>query len=174
MKNINYILNIIGSLSILYTLLKLPEFYVVLTNKIYDFIIFQKSGILLYSYNFETCRETDETLLKGSILIGINHILSNFIYKKDQLNIIKMEDLDLVFEYDTYYGYALLLVTNQRNVIIEKAVKNFMQSFNDMNKNELKKIENFSQLIDVSVFKNAKDLINEYFYPYVQKKETVS
>ena len=174
MKNINYILNIIGALSILYTLLKLPEFYVVLTNKIYDFIIFQKSGILLYSYNFETGRETDETLLKGSILIGINHILSNFIYKKDQLNIIKMEDLDLIFEYDTYYGYALLLVTNQRNVIIEKAVKNFMQAFNDMNKDELKKIENFSKLIDVSVFKNAKDLINEFFYPYLQKKESVS
>ena len=85
-----------------------------------------------------------------------------------------MEDLDLIFEYDTYYGYALLLVTNQRNVIIEKAVKNFMQSFNDINKDELKKIENFSKLIDVSVFKNAKDLINEFFYPYLQKKESVS
>lgn len=169
MKNINYILNIIGSLSMLYTIFTMPEFFVVLTNKIYDFIIFQKSGILLYSYNFETGKETDETLLKGSILIGINHILANFTYKKDQLNLIKMKDRDLVFEYDTYYGYALLLITNQRNVIIEKAVKQFMQKFNDLNKEKLKEIDNFGQLIDVSVFKNAKELINEYFYPYLKK-----
>lgn len=170
-KDINYLLNILGSIFILYTLLRMPDFYVVLTNKIYDFIIFQKSGILLYSYNFETGKETDESLLKGSILIGVNHILTNFTYKKDQLNLIKMKDRDLVFEYDTYYGYALLLITNQRNVIIEKAVKHFMQSFNDLNKEQLKKIDNFGQLIDVSVFKNAKDLINENFYPYLKKSK---
>lgn len=168
-KGINYMLNIIGSISIIYTLIKMPEFFVVLTNKIYDFIIFQKSGILLYSYNFETGKETDESLLKGSILIGINHILTNFTYKKDQLNLIKMKDRDIVFEYDTYYGYALLLITNQKNAIIENAVKHFMQSFNDLNKDQLKKIENYGQLIDISVFKNAKDLINENFYPYLKK-----
>ena len=79
-----------------------------------------------------------------------------------------MKDRDLVFEYDTYYGYALLLITNQRNRIIERAVKDFMQSFNDLNKDTLKKIEEFSQLIDISVFKNAKDLINKYFHPYLK------
>ena len=168
-KDINYLLNIIGSISMVIIVLRMPEFFVVLTNKIYDFVIFQKSGILLYSYNFETSKETDEMLLKGSILIGINHILSNFSYKKDQLNLIKMKDRDLVFEYDTYYGYALLLITNQKNVIIEKAVKQFMQLFNDLNKENLKKIENFGQLIDISVFKNAKDLINELFYPFLKK-----
>ena len=171
MKDISYFLGIIGSLSMSYTILKMPEFFVVLNNKIYDFIIFQKSGILLYSYNFETGKETDETLLKGSILIGINHILANFTYKKDQLNLIKMKDRDLVFEYDTYYGYALLLITDQKNVIIEKAVKQFMQKFNDLNKEGLKKLDNFGQLIDVSVFKNAKDLIQKYFYPYLKKNK---
>ena len=121
--------------------------------------------------HFETGKETDESLLKGSILIGINHILTNFTYKKDQLNLIKMKDRDIVFEYDTYYGYALLLITNQKNAIIENAVKHFMQSFNDLNKDQLKKIENYGQLIDISVFKNAKDLINENFYPYLKKSK---
>ena len=45
-----------------------------------------------------------------------------------------------------------------------------MQQFNDLNKEQLKKIDNFGQLIDVSVFKNAKELINEYFYPYLKKQ----
>jgi len=169
-KDFNYLLNIFGSIFILYTLLRMPDFYVVLTNKIYDFIIFQKSGILLYSYNFETGKETDESFLKGSILIGINHILTNFTYKKDQLNLIKMKDRDLLFEYDTYYGYALLIITNQKNMIIQKAVKQFMRKFNDLNKEKLKEINNFSQLIDVSAFKNAKDLIYEYFLPYLKKQ----
>ena len=106
LKNINYLIGIMGSLSMSFIVIKMPEFFVVLTNKIYDFIIFQKSGILLYSYNFETGKETDETLLKGSILIGINHILANFTYKKYQLNLIKMKDRDLVFE-----SHALTLDT---------------------------------------------------------------
>ena len=82
-----------------------------------------------------------------------------------------MKDRDLVFEYDTYYCYALLLITNQKNVIIEKAVKQFMQKFNELNKEGLKKLDNFGQLIDVSVFKNAKDLIKKYFYPYLKKNK---
>ena len=65
-----------------YYLIKKPFLFIELTNRLYDFIIFHRSGILLYSYNFETGQETDESLLKGSILIGINHILSNFIDRK--------------------------------------------------------------------------------------------
>ncbi len=157
---------LIGSFIATYNIFKRPTLFFELTNKIFDFIIFHKSGILLYSYNFETGKETDESLLKGSILIGINHILSNFITKKDQLKLIKMKERDIVFEYDNTHGYAILLTTNHRNNFIEKAVSSFMDKFTELNKEKLK---NMKGLIDISEFKNAKELILANFDPYISK-----
>ena len=155
---------IFGAVFFSYYLIKKPFMFIELTNKIYDFIIFHRSGILLYSYNFETGTETDESLLKGSILIGINHILSNFINKKDQLGLIKMQNRDIIFEYDNTHGYALLLTTNHRNSFINKAVSKFMKKFTDLNQEKLK---NLTGLIDASEFRNAKDIILEFFEPFI-------
>ncbi|MFX1302906.1 MAG: hypothetical protein ACFE9X_06075 [Promethearchaeota archaeon] len=120
----------------------------------------------MYSYNFETGEDTDESLLKGSILIGINHILSNFIDKKDQLGLIKMHNRDIILEYDNNHGYALLLTANHKNTYIDKAVNNFMNKFTSLNKEKLK---NLHGLVDVSEFRNAKDIIMEFFEPFVIK-----
>ena len=158
------IVYLIGAFIASYNIFKKPALFIELTNKIYDFIIFHKSGILLYSYNFETGKETDDSLLKGSILIGINHILSSLVDKKEQLNLIKMKDRDIIFEYDNTNDYAILLTTNHKNTFIEKAVRGFMEKFS----NQYYKIfETMNGLIDVSEFKNAKDLIHEYFAPYI-------
>ncbi|UCC20070.1 MAG: hypothetical protein JSV62_01960 [Promethearchaeota archaeon] len=155
---------IIGASFASYYLINKPSLFIELTNKIYDFIIFHRSGILLYSYNFETGEATDESLLKGSILIGINHILSNFINKKDQLGLIKMQNRDIILEYDNTHGYALLLTTNHKNSFIDKAVHNFMRKFTILNG---EKLQNLNGLIDVSEFRNAKDIILEFFEPYI-------
>ncbi|MHA2035460.1 MAG: hypothetical protein ACW98X_03445 [Promethearchaeota archaeon] len=158
---------LIGALIATYNIYKKPDLFIELTNRIFNFIIFHKSGILLYSYNFETGKETDDSLLKGSILIGINHILSSLVDKKEQLNLIKMQDRDILFEYDTTNGYAILLTTNHKNTFIEKAVKCFMEEFSKLN---YKKFENMNGLIDVSEFGNAKDLILEFFTPYIKNQ----
>ncbi|MHA1884717.1 MAG: hypothetical protein ACW96S_06685 [Promethearchaeota archaeon] len=155
-----------GSLTALLNIIKRPAFLVELTNKVYDFIIFHQSGILLYSYNFETGEETDDSLLKGSILIGINHILTNFIDKKDQLSLIKMKERDIIFEYDITHGYAILLTTNHKNSFIEQAVSNFMKAFTELNGEKLVKMKG---LINISEFKNAKNLIYDHFSPYFSK-----
>jgi hypothetical protein len=158
------VIYLFGAFIASYNIYKKPALFIELTNRIYDFIIFHKSGILLYSYNFETGKETDESLLKGSILIGINHILSSLVDKKEQLNLIKMKNRDILFEYDTSNGYAILLTTNHKNTFIEKAVSSFMQEFSKLN---YKKFENMNGLIDVSEFGNARKLILEFFAPYI-------
>lgn len=163
------IFNFITAILLVYILIRKPHVFVALTNKLYDFIIFHRSGILLYTYNFETDKESEDTILKGSILIGINHILSNFIDKKDKLNIIKMKDRDIIFEYDANFGYALLLITNHINIINKRAVYQFMKIFSETNKELLKKISNFSQLIDVSQFENIKKIIIKCFSSYMIK-----
>ncbi|MFX1279212.1 MAG: hypothetical protein ACFFA3_07325 [Promethearchaeota archaeon] len=168
-KFVYYAVYFIGALFVTYIMYKQPSLFLELTNKLFDFIIFHKSGILLYSFNFETRKETDDSLLKGSILIGINHILANFIDRKDQLSLIKMKDRDLIFEYDNKYDYAILLTTNHKHIFIEKAVRRFMRKFSDLNGEKLK---NMKGLIDVSEFRNAKDLITEMFTPYIKKTNT--
>jgi len=148
-------------------ILKNPEMYVEQTNRIYDFIIFHRSGILLFSYNFETGKEIDENMLKGTILIGINHILSNFVNKKNQLTLIKMKKQDIILEYDSNNGYAILLITNNKNLVIQKAVQRFMERFNSIHKETFKKMNELNQIIDISEFKIAKDILHEFFSPYI-------
>ncbi len=165
--NISLFLNLFSLLALLYLIVKEPYKFISYANKIYDFIIFQKSGVLLYSYNFDTNEETEDIYLKGSILIGINHIISNIIDKQRQLDLIQVRDRDIVFEFDKNYGYALLLITNKKNTIIEKSMKNFVKHFNETNKEILIKIANLSQLIDISEFSNIKDLLNKNFKPFL-------
>ena len=164
-KYLHLISYIITAIIFLYEIIKKPDLFIEITNKIYDFIIFHKSGILLYSYNFETGRETEDSLLKGSILIGINHILSNLTNQKDKLGIIKMENRDIVLEYNDTLGYAILLITNKKNEFIDKAIQRFMKRFVELNREELKSLNG---LIDSSRFKNAGKLIHDYFSPYIK------
>ena len=167
-RDLHVIVFLISAIFILYITIRRPDLFVLLTNKIYDFVIFHRSGILLYSYNFETNSETDESILKGTILIGINHILSRFLDKRDQLNLIKMKNRDIILEYDVEFGYAILLITNQKNTIIETSLKNFTKEFNSYYREALKKINDYNQLIDVSIFKDTKKIIREHLSPYLQ------
>jgi len=165
-KYLHLISYLITAVIFLYEIIKKPDLFIELTNKIYDFIIFHKSGILLWAYNFETSKETEDSLLKGSILIGINHILANLTSQKDKLGIIKMENRDIVLEYDNIYGYAILLITNKKDDFIDRSIQRFMKKFVELNKD---KLSSLNGLIDTSHFKNAGDLIHEYFRPYLSE-----
>jgi len=148
-------------------IIKKPNILAVFTNKIYDFIVFHKSGILLYSYNFQTSEEVDESLLKGSILIGISHILANLSNVESQVTLIKMKERAVVFNFNTQLGYATLLIAKHRNNILEKSIDNFMNEFSRINEENL---QNLTGLIDVSTFKNAKGLIKQYFRHFFTEK----
>ncbi|MBA7587990.1 hypothetical protein ES708_30038 [subsurface metagenome] len=181
-------------------LIKKPEMFFVLPNRIYSINIYHKSGILLYSFNFDKKSDKkDESPIWGNILIGLNHILSEFIGKKDKIDVIQTKNNEIVVRYEIDYGYALVVITNKKNSIIEdlmlnfsivfnynnqlgyavlliakhknkileKAVDNFTKKFAEINKDNLKKLDG---LIDVSTFKNAYDLIEEYFSHYLTGK----
>ena len=150
-----------------YIIIKKPNLIAVFTNKIYDFIVFHKSGILLYSYNFQTREEVDESLLKGSILIGISHILANLSNVESQVTHIKLKERAVVFNFNTQLGYATLLIAKHRNKILENSIDNFMNEFSTINKDIL---QNLTGLIDASTFKNAKGLINQYFRHFFTEK----
>lgn len=158
---ITYLLN---TSFLVYILVKKPSLFRVFTNKLYDFIVFHKSGILLYSYNFETRQEVEESSLKGSILIGINHILSNFSNLENQVSVIKMSDRSIIFNFNNDLGYATLLIAKHKNSILENAVNEFNLNFA---KRYLENFTNLKGLIDVSNFRNTSELIQEYFRAFL-------
>ena len=163
-SNLHLIFYIFGSVLVIIALIASPKMFVSLTNNLHDFIIIHKSGILLFSYNFETEKESDDSFLKGSILIGINHILTKFMDKKDQIKLIKTKYRNLIFDYDSNYGYAILLTVDRKTSILTNAVVKFMKKFNELFYNKLEKL---SGLIDVSEFKNTKDIIIQYFHYFI-------
>ncbi len=163
-KNVHIIFYLLNNSFLLYMVIKKPSLFRVFTNKLYDFIIFHKSGILLYSYDFETKQEVEESLLKGSILIGINHILSHFSNLENQVSVIKMSDRGIIFNFNNELGYATLLIAKHKNSILEKAVNEFNINFA---KNNLETLTNIKGLIDVSKFRNTFQLIQEYFKEFL-------
>jgi hypothetical protein len=150
----------------IYIIIKKPSFFLVFTNKIYDFIIFHKSGILLYSYNFQTGKEVDEQSLKGSILIGISHIMTNLSNIENQLTHIKMKDKAIVFNFDQELGIAVLLVAKHKNSVLEKTIIKFMNEFSQAYE---EKLRNLNRLIDISGFEDTSKIILQYFKHYLLK-----
>ena len=140
--------------------------YMVLTNKIYNINIYHKSGILLWAYQFEKVKSISDSAIWGNILIGLNHILSEFIDKKDKIDVMKTETLDIVVNYNVDYGFAVLVITNQKNDILQKFLNNFSDDFVNRYKTELNLIQDLNKIIDISDFKDTKEIIEKNFKAY--------
>ena len=149
-------------------IVKKPEIFFVLPNRIYSINIYHKSGILLYSYDFEdqTDSKTESTIW-GNILIGLNHILSEFLDKKDKINVIQTKEADVVVKYEEDSGYALIVITSRKNSIVEDLMKNFSNEFKERYKSELSEILDINKIINVSEFGDLKELIEKFFQLYL-------
>jgi hypothetical protein len=145
-------------------LVRNPNFYFQLTNHIHELIIFHKSGILLYSHDFKNNQQVNDSLLKGTILIGINHILSNLASKGTKLNFINLKDKRIILRYDDELGYALLLIVERSSNHLNKRVKRFTDEFSTTFGKELAELKG---LIDSSKFRNTRDLVEQNFADYL-------
>ena len=149
-------------------IIKKPELFFVLPNRIYSINIYHKSGILIYSYNFEDRPHfKTESTIWGNILLGLNHILSEFLDKKDKINVIQTKEADVVVRYEEDSGYALIVITNRKNSIVEDLMRNFSNEFKRKYKNELNEILDINKIINVSEFSDLKDLIEKFFQLYL-------
>ena len=149
-------------------LIKKPEMFFILPNRIYSVNIYHKSGIVLFSYNFDNITEYKiESARWGTILIGLNHILSEFIEKTDKIDVIQTKKADIVVRYENDYGYALVVITNQKNAIIEDIMSDFSNDFNSKYKNKLLDIQNINRLINISEFIDIKELVEKHFQLYI-------
>ncbi len=147
-------------------LLKKPEMFLELTNKIYYINIYHKSGILLYSYKFSKSPGELDSAIWGNILIGINHIISEFVDKHDQIDVLQTRNTDIIVNYDEF-GFAVVLITNRKNAILQKLMENFAFEFRNKYKDELLEIQDLNRLINVSDFKETGELIEKGFQLYI-------
>ncbi|MHA2007662.1 MAG: hypothetical protein ACXABO_10390 [Promethearchaeota archaeon] len=147
-------------------LIKKPEIFLELTNKIYYINIYHKSGILLYSYQFTKAQNEIDSTIWGNILIGLNHILSEFVDKQNQIDVLQTRNTDIIVNYDEI-GIAVVLITNRKNIILHKLMKNFAIDFNKRYKSELLEIQDLNKIINVSEFNETKELIENAFQLYL-------
>jgi hypothetical protein len=141
--------------------------FLVLTNKIYYLNIYHKSGILLYSYKFEKEENLTDSAIWGNILIGINHILSEFIDKKDQIDVMQTKETDIIVNYNNEFGFAVLVITNKKNEILENFMESFMNDFINRYKTELNEIQDLNKIINVSEFEDTEQIIKKNFQIYL-------
>ncbi|MHA2035459.1 MAG: hypothetical protein ACW98X_03440 [Promethearchaeota archaeon] len=149
-----------------FMLLKKPEMFLELTNKIYYINIYHKSGILLYSYHFDKSQNEIDSAIWGNILIGLNHILSEFVDKQNQIDVLQTRNTDIIVNYDEF-GFAVVLITNKKNVILNNLMKQFTLKFRNKYKDELIEIQDLNKLINVSEFTETKELIEKDFNLYL-------
>lgn len=147
-------------------LLREPEMFIELTNKIYYINIYHKSGILLYSYKFAKSPDEVDSAVWGNILIGINYILSEFVDKRNQIDLLQTNNTDIIVNYDEL-GFAIVLITNKKNQILQNLMNIFTENFKNKFHEELLEIQDLNKLINVSDFNGAKELIEQGFQLYL-------
>ena len=158
----------ISTFSLCVMLIKKPEMFYILPNRIYAINIYHKSGILLYSYNVEGSSSIkNEPAIWGNILIGLNHILSEFIDKTDKIDVLQTRNSDIIVHYDEELSYAIVIITNRKNVIVERLLNSFSEEFKNQYRDELVQILDLNRIIDVAEFNDAKTLIERNFRLYL-------
>jgi hypothetical protein len=149
-------------------LIKKPEMFFILPNKVYAVNIYHKSGILLYSYKFEKEREfQDESKIWGNVLVGLNYILSEFTDKEDKIELIKTKNSDILVLYENKAGYAVMISTNKKNAIVEALSLKFSEEFQEKYREELNDIQDLNRIINVAEFEETKNLIEKNFQLYL-------
>jgi hypothetical protein len=147
-------------------LLKNPEMFLEMTNKIFSINIYHKSGILLYSYHFTKSQNNVDSAIWGKILIGLNHILSEFVDKENQIDVLQTKNTDIIVNYDEF-GFAVVLIANKKNAILQNLMKKFTIEFRNKYEAELLEIQDLNKLINVSEFTETKELIEKEFQVYI-------
>jgi len=166
LREIHILLMWLVVLALCIILLRKPEIFFELTNKIYYINIYHKSGVLLFSYRFDKTQNMIDSAIWGNILIGLNHILSEFIDKRDQIDVLQTKKTDIIVNYDNL-GFAVVLITNRKNEILSNLIESFTLEFKDKFNEELLEIQDVNKLINVAEFKETKELIEKEFYLYL-------
>ena len=94
-------------------------------------------------------------------------LVGQWRFKKDKIDVIQTREADVVVKYEEDSGYALIVITNKKNSIVEEFMTNFSNEFKAKYNNELKEILDINRIINVSEFSDLKELIEKNFQLYL-------
>ena len=165
-RDLHFIILCLNFILVARLLIQKPEMSLILTNKVYAINIYHKSGILLYSYEFKSQNLHPETEIWGNIIIGLNHIVGEFISENNQIDDLRTKNADVIVNYNNEFGFAVLVLTNHKNIILSNMLSEFVRNFKQNYEKELSEIADLNNLIDASEFLDVENLIKEHFSIY--------
>ncbi|MGV9172350.1 MAG: hypothetical protein ACOC35_07270, partial [Promethearchaeia archaeon] len=157
----------IGIINAFGVILFSPNFFIMLTHELKHLILFLKSGVLIYSYNFREKKPLESGVLKGSIIIGISHIISNYDKNQEKIKLIRMDGTDLILDYHHLGDYGLILLANRNTKMLRKQILEFMDFLSEKYALQLKNLNNSQDLINLSDFNNLHSEINDFFQIFI-------
>ena len=74
---------------------------------------------------------------------------------------------DIIVNYNNELGFAVLVITNKKNAILENLMETFMIDFESRYETELNMIQDLNKIINVSEFEDVKELVEKNFNIYL-------
>ncbi|MHA1791582.1 MAG: hypothetical protein ACTSVI_02990, partial [Promethearchaeota archaeon] len=156
----DYFLISIGSLLCAYSFMTEPKLAYVLPFRVYRLMcVNSKSGIPLYTFEWDKQLTTDEMLLAGAVQ-GVDTLFKEGI-GKGSINQVEFEDAIMILYRDQEYDIMFVLISSKFSMILKESLEIFGKAFIKKFKESLN-----DEIINSEIFKPTINLINEIF-PYI-------
>jgi hypothetical protein len=92
--------------------------------------------------------------------------VGEFISETNQIDVLQTKNADIVVNYNNEYGFAVLILTNHKNISLSNMLNEFVRDFKEKYETELTEIQDLNNLIDASEFLGVETLIKKHFSIY--------
>ena len=155
-NSLGFITHSLGALFTIIVIWKEPKIIYILPFKAYRLIVVEtNAGIGLFKHDWAKLSAVDENVF-SMVLQAVGSILDE-ILKKGAIREIKMDRAVLLIQHNENYPVASVLVTTKSSKSLRYGLKKFNSEFINKFKSQ------FDGLYEVSRFKKARTLVDEFF-----------
>ncbi|MFX1278124.1 MAG: hypothetical protein ACFFA3_01825 [Promethearchaeota archaeon] len=153
---LGFIIHGIGALITIIVILKDPSIIYILPFKAYRLLVFEtQKGITLFKHDWAELRAIEENVF--SMLLQATRSVLNEIINKGDVRKIDLDKAVLLIQHDVKYPVVSALVTSKSSKSLLFGLKKFHDEFT------IKFLSDLDDLMDISKFKKADDLIENIF-----------
>lgn len=154
-----YVLSIIYPLTVIFIVIKNPQLICILPFQIDRLLVFDRSGLTIFSHNFNKNHKYPDVLITGLITAVVSAI-QEITGSGRNVEYINLEDKAIVF--NTKNNLHFVLISDKYTVTIAESLNSFMNQFLSRYKDILER-ESDDLGRYVNVFKESKDNCECYF-----------
>ncbi len=139
-----------------------PYSIYLISQKVFQIIVFNMDGIMLFDQKFYTASEKQSTLITGAIY-GISSMMTHALGIESPPQVLQFPDRTIVFNFKGNLGFAL--ISDHDSQILRNGLKNFSADFIETYSNELKNWDS-----SVKTFVGASKFVKKSF-PFLSMDE---